>query len=77
MPRITPEPLVNKHPLDKKPEVMTTPKGTDFIIDQDNSGLYVIRMFKAGGKVPSICEEKYTSSRFARQALEGYIASKG
>lgn len=55
---------------------MTTPKGTDFVITQDVSGLYIIKMIKAGGKVPTVCEEKYTALSFAKQALEGYIASK-
>lgn len=73
----TPEPGKNKvHPLDKQPEVMSTPKGTDFIISQEASGLYYIKMFKAGGKVPPICEEKYTSHSLAKQALEGYIVGK-
>jgi hypothetical protein len=65
-----------EHPLDKKQEVMTTPKGTDFVITQDNSGLYIIKMIKPGGKVPSICEEKYTGHSLAKQALAGYIISK-
>lgn len=55
---------------------MTTPKGTDFVITQENNGLYFIKMIKPGGKTPSICEEKYTAHSLAKQALEGYIASK-
>lgn len=76
MPRITRDTVNQDHPLDKKPEIMTTPKGTDFVITQDVSGLYIIKMIKAGGKIPAICEEKYTALSFARQALEGYIQSK-
>lgn len=77
MPRITPGTVNKVHPLDKEEEVMETPKGTEFKIGQEPSGLFLIKMHKAGGKVPAVCEEKYTSHSLAKKALEGYIASKG
>ena len=69
-------PETGEHPFDRKEEVQTTPKGTDFAIKQDNSGLYIIKMIKSGGKVPIVCEEKFTSFVRARLALSSYIASK-
>jgi hypothetical protein len=77
MPQIMPETSNKIHPLDKEPDVMVTPKGTEFKIGQDPNGLFKIEMFKAGGKLPAICEERYTSNVLAKKALSGYIVSKG
>lgn len=77
MPRITQDVDPDKkHPLDKEPEVRTTPKGTDFVIKAEPNGLYFIKMIKAGGKVPAICEEKFTTLALAKTALEAYISDK-
>lgn len=69
-------PETSSHPLDRKEEIQTTPKGTDFTIEKDPNGLFHIKMLKAGGKVPAVCEEKFTSFSKAKISLAGYIASK-
>ena len=67
---------IGKHPLDKEVIIMETPKGTEFYIAPENNGLYVIKMKKAGGKVPAVCDESFTNLKLAQRALEGYISTK-
>ena len=47
-------------------------RGTVFVIDSANNGLFFIRM-RAGGVAPAFCHEFFTSKRQAEQVLELYL----
>lgn len=47
-------------------------KGTPFSIRVRDSGLFYIKM-NAGGKIPPMCEEHFTTPRLAEVALSTYL----
>lgn len=51
---------------------LTSPAGTEFEVRSHHS-LYFVHM-KRGGRLPSVCDERFTSYNAAMKALQAYLS---
>lgn len=61
---------------DDKVEIkVEAPRGGKFTIKTDRAGFFYVHM-ESGGKRPPICDQKFTTRKLVKSALDRYFKSK-
>lgn len=60
---------------DGKEKVFESPRGSLFLLEVNQAGLYFFRM-KNGGVAPDFCNKHFTSRAFAMRELDKYFRQK-